>query len=124
MVPVFTGQCHECADCTSERGSNICSLLPFRKHPTMPRDGTTRFMDTNGEPIYSFIGVSSFSEYTVVDVTQVVKLDAAVEHISKLCLLSCGVSTGTQTIYIFLFWENYLFCHQLFCHGKLKFLFL
>lgn len=95
VVPVFTGQCHECADCTSERGSNICSLLPFKISAAMPRDGTTRFTDTNGEPVYHFTGVSSFSEYTVVDVTQVVKLDAAVEH-SKLCLLSCGVSTGTQ----------------------------
>ncbi|KAJ4767647.1 alcohol dehydrogenase [Rhynchospora pubera] len=93
VVPVFTGQCHECADCTSERGSNICSLLPFRISPAMPRDGTTRFTDMNGESIYHFTGVSSFSEYTVVDVTQVVKLDAAVEH-NKLCLLSCGVSTG------------------------------
>jgi S-(hydroxymethyl)glutathione dehydrogenase / alcohol dehydrogenase len=68
----------------------------------MPRDGMIRFKDSNGEPIYHFTGVSSFSEYTVVDVTQVVKLDTAVEH-KKLCLLSCGVSTGTHNIFSFFF---------------------
>jgi Zn-dependent alcohol dehydrogenase len=81
-----------------------------------------RFKDSNGEPIYHFTGVSSFSEYTVVDVTQVVKLDTAVEH-KKLCLLSCGVSTGTHNIFSFFFFFFVYFgkiiysFHQLFRHG-------
>uniref|UniRef100_A0A453B297 Alcohol dehydrogenase-like C-terminal domain-containing protein n=1 Tax=Aegilops tauschii subsp. strangulata TaxID=200361 RepID=A0A453B297_AEGTS len=60
----------------------------------MPRDGTTRFsFAATGEPINNFLGVSSFTEYTVVDVAHVVRLDPGVPP-EKACLLSCGVSTG------------------------------
>uniref|UniRef100_A0ACD5YX10 Uncharacterized protein n=1 Tax=Avena sativa TaxID=4498 RepID=A0ACD5YX10_AVESA len=60
----------------------------------MPRDGTTRFsLAATGEPIHSFISVSSFTEYTVVDVSRVVRIEQAVPP-EMACLLSCGVSTG------------------------------
>lgn len=91
VVPFFSAQCGECADCLSDR-SNICSKLPYR--PGMPRDGTTRFsFATTGEPIHNFISVSSFTEYTVVDVAHLVKLGPGVP-LEKACLLSCGVATG------------------------------
>uniref|UniRef100_A0A0A9HMN8 Enoyl reductase (ER) domain-containing protein n=1 Tax=Arundo donax TaxID=35708 RepID=A0A0A9HMN8_ARUDO len=91
VVPVFLAQCDECDDCLSGR-SNICSKLPYR--PGMPRDGTTRFsLAATGEPVHNFIAVSSFTEYTVVDVAHVVKVGAALPP-EKACLLSCGVSTG------------------------------
>lgn len=93
VVPFFSAQCGECADCLSDR-SNICSKLPYR--PGMPRDGTTRFsFATTGEPIHNFISVSSFTEYTVVDVAHLVKLGPGVP-LEKACLLSCGVATGTH----------------------------
>ncbi|KAF0908047.1 hypothetical protein E2562_022901 [Oryza meyeriana var. granulata] len=92
VVPVFTAQCSECPDCLSDR-SNLCSKLP-NVPGSMPRDGTTRFsFASTGEPIRHFISVSSFTEYTVVDVTHVVKFDAAFPP-EMACLLSCGVSTG------------------------------
>ncbi|KAM0833101.1 hypothetical protein ACQ4PT_064474 [Festuca glaucescens] len=59
----------------------------------MPRDDTTRFRDADGSPLHHFLGVSSFSEYTVVDVTQVVKVDPALPP-PTACLLSCGATTG------------------------------
>ncbi|XP_015695412.1 alcohol dehydrogenase-like 2 isoform X2 [Oryza brachyantha] len=92
VVPVFTAQCSECPDCLSDR-SNLCSKLP-NLPGGMPRDGTTRFSSAStGDPIRHFIGVSSFTEYTVVDVTHVVRLPAAFPP-AMACLLSCGVSTG------------------------------
>uniref|UniRef100_A0ACD5WQ25 Uncharacterized protein n=1 Tax=Avena sativa TaxID=4498 RepID=A0ACD5WQ25_AVESA len=92
VVPVFQGQCGDCADCLSDR-SNICSGVPPRPG-FMPRDGTTRFsLAATGEPIHSFISVSSFTEYTVVDVSRVVRIEQAVPP-EMTCLLSCGVSTG------------------------------
>ncbi|RCV14026.1 hypothetical protein SETIT_2G394300v2 [Setaria italica] len=92
VVPVFLPQCGECADCLSAR-SNICSALTYRPG-LMPRDGTTRFsLAATGEPVHSFLSVSSFAEYTVVDVANVVKLGAALPP-EMACLLSCGVSTG------------------------------
>ncbi|KAJ3673734.1 hypothetical protein LUZ60_005726 [Juncus effusus] len=93
VVPFFLPQCSDCIDCTSDRGSNMCSNTPFRVNQAIPRDGTTRFTDLNGEPIYHLLGVSSFSEYTVVDVTQVTKVNPTVSP-DKACLLSCGISTG------------------------------
>ncbi|KXG36719.1 hypothetical protein SORBI_3002G379200 [Sorghum bicolor] len=97
VVPVFLPQCGECADCVSAR-SNICSALPYRPG-VMPRDGTTRFsLAATGEPVHSFLCVSSFAEYTVVDVAHLVKLDvvgpAPALPPEKACLLSCGVTTG------------------------------
>ncbi|KAL3371578.1 hypothetical protein AABB24_008225 [Solanum stoloniferum] len=59
----------------------------------MPRDGSSRFKDKNGENLHHTLRVSSFSEYTVVDVTHVVKMSPDLP-IDKASLLSCGVSTG------------------------------
>ncbi|XP_062190583.1 alcohol dehydrogenase-like 5 isoform X2 [Phragmites australis] len=93
VVPVFLAQCGECADCLSAR-SNICSKLTPRAGAGMPRDGTTRFsLAATGEPVHNFIYVSSFAEYTVVDVAHVVKVGPFIPP-EKACLLSCGVSTG------------------------------
>ncbi|KAM0834035.1 hypothetical protein ACQ4PT_063880 [Festuca glaucescens] len=92
VVPTFLSQCSECTDCKSSR-SNVCSKYRFAVRPGMPRDDTTRFRDAGGSPLHHFLGVSSFSEYTVVDVTQVVKVDPALPP-PTACLLSCGASTG------------------------------
>ena len=93
VVPVFLAQCGECADCLSPR-SNLCSALPYR--PGMPRDGTTRFsLAASGEPVHNFLSVSSFAEYTVVDVAHVVRLGGDALPPEQACLLGCGVSTGT-----------------------------
>ncbi|KAI3927224.1 hypothetical protein MKW92_017289 [Papaver armeniacum] len=92
VVPVFLANCEYCSDCKS-RKSNICTSFPFSIAPGMPRDGTSRFTDSNGEILHNFLGVSSFSEYTVVDIANVVKIIPEIP-IDKACLLSCGVSTG------------------------------
>ncbi|KAK9112558.1 hypothetical protein Scep_020077 [Stephania cephalantha] len=92
VIPSLLSDCQECKDCLSEK-SNLCSKLPFKISPWMPRDGTSRFTDAKGETIHHFVNVSSFSEYTVVDVAHVTKIDSSVPP-SKACLLSCGVSTG------------------------------
>ncbi|CAN6290397.1 unnamed protein product [Urochloa humidicola] len=59
----------------------------------MRRDGTTLFRDAQGNPLHDLLAVSSFSEYTVVDVTQAVKIGPGVPP-KLACLLSCGASTG------------------------------
>ncbi|CAI9117058.1 OLC1v1018379C1 [Oldenlandia corymbosa var. corymbosa] len=92
VVPIFLPDCAECIDCKSKK-SNICSKFPFSVAPGMHRDGTSRFTDLNGEIIHHFINVSSFSEYTVVDVANLTKIDPAIPP-NRACLLSCGVSTG------------------------------
>ncbi|OEL13586.1 Alcohol dehydrogenase-like 2 [Dichanthelium oligosanthes] len=92
VVPTLLGQCDHCTSCVSEH-NNLCAAVPVTLAPGMRRDGTTRFRDAQGNPLHDFLAVSSFSEYTVVDVNQVVKVDPAVPP-KLACLLSCGAGTG------------------------------
>lgn len=92
VIPIFLPECGECEDCKSKK-SNLCTKLPFKVTPWMPRHQTTRFTDLNGRPIYHFLSVSSFSEYTVVDIAHLTKIDPTIPP-NRACLLSCGVSTG------------------------------
>jgi hypothetical protein len=92
VVPTLLGQCDHCPSCASEH-NNLCSSVPITLAPGMRRDGTTRFRDAQGNPLHNLLAVSSFSEYTVVDVTQVVKVDPAIPP-KIACLLGCGAGTG------------------------------
>lgn len=92
VIPTLISDCGECVDCRSKK-SNQCSKLPFKISPWMPRNESSRFTDLKGEVLYHFINVSSFSEYTVVDICNLVKIDPAIPP-DRACLLSCGVSTG------------------------------
>ncbi|GLJ33666.1 hypothetical protein SUGI_0676660 [Cryptomeria japonica] len=92
VLPVFTGECGECRHCKSEE-SNMCDLLRINTdRGVMLNDGKSRF-SIGGEPIYHFVGTSSFSQYTVAHVGSVAKIDPAAP-LNKVCILSCGVSTG------------------------------
>ncbi|XP_042989045.1 alcohol dehydrogenase-like 7 isoform X2 [Carya illinoinensis] len=92
VIPFFLSDCGECVDCRSKK-SNLCSNLPFKLSPYMPRHETSRFTDLKGEVLYHFLSVSSFSEYTVVDIAHVTKIDPSIPP-NRACLLSCEVSTG------------------------------
>ncbi|CAM8979700.1 unnamed protein product [Rhodiola kirilowii] len=92
VVPSFLAECGECRDCKSLK-SNMCSKFKAPNPNGVPRDGSSRFKDSNGETLNHFLWVSSFSEYTVLDVTHVVKIGDGIPP-EKACLLSCGVSTG------------------------------
>lgn len=92
VLPVFLSDCGECRDCKSTK-SNCCTTFPFTHYNGMPRDGSSRFKDSNGLDLHHFLFVSSFAEYTVVDVANVVKISSDIP-VDKACLLSCGVTTG------------------------------
>ncbi|XP_019190376.1 PREDICTED: alcohol dehydrogenase-like 1 isoform X1 [Ipomoea nil] len=92
VIPVFRRNCGECRDCKSPKG-NTCTKFAVRYQSGMPRDGTSRFKDKDGQSIHHLLNVSSFSEYTVVDITHVVKMNPDFP-IDMACLLSCGVTTG------------------------------
>lgn len=79
-------------DCKSKK-SNLCSKFPFQITPLMHRDDTSRFITVEGETLHHFLYVSSFFDYTVVDVVNVRKIDPEIPP-HKACLFSCGVSTG------------------------------
>ncbi|XP_027693265.1 alcohol dehydrogenase E chain-like [Vombatus ursinus] len=91
VIPLFTPQCKKCKICKHPNG-NLCSENDLSApRGTLP-DGTTRFT-CRGKPIHHFLGVSSFSEYTVVDEISVAKIDSSAP-LEKVCLVGCGFSTG------------------------------
>ncbi|KAJ9675158.1 hypothetical protein PVL29_024206 [Vitis rotundifolia] len=92
VLPIFTGECKDCAHCKSEE-SNLCNLLRINTdRGVMIHDGKSRFT-IKGKPIYHFLGTSTFSEYTVVHVGCVAKINP-LAPLDKVCILSCGISTG------------------------------
>ncbi|XP_057974084.1 alcohol dehydrogenase-like 1 isoform X2 [Malania oleifera] len=97
VVPVFLANCGDCRDCKSKK-SNLCSKFPRVNYSGMPRDGGSRFRDMKGEALNHFLFVSSFSEYTVVDITHVVKISSQIP-LDRACLLSCGVPTGVGAVW-------------------------
>lgn len=60
-------------------------------------DGTTRF-SYNGQPIYHYMGTSTFSEYTVLPEISLVKIDKNAP-LDKVCLFGCGVTTGIGAVH-------------------------
>ncbi|KAK8445235.1 hypothetical protein SEVIR_9G289100v4 [Setaria viridis] len=98
VIPIFTGECRECVYCGSDK-TNLCGTYrvnPFKS--TMTSDGGTRFAvvdASSGErqPVYHFLNTSTFAEYTVLDAACAVKVHPKAP-LEKMCLLSCGISTG------------------------------
>lgn len=59
-------------------------------------DGTSRFT-LNGEPLFHYMGTSTFSQYTVVPEIAVAKVNKTAP-LDKVCLLGCGITTGVGAV--------------------------
>ncbi|KAG8378042.1 hypothetical protein BUALT_Bualt08G0097000 [Buddleja alternifolia] len=92
VIPQYLAECKKCSVCTSNK-SNLCMKFPFEISTWTHRDKTSRFTDLEGKTLHHFLYISAFSEYTVVDITHLTKLDVSIPP-NRACLLSCGVSTG------------------------------
>ncbi|KAI4340295.1 hypothetical protein MLD38_025145 [Melastoma candidum] len=90
VVPVYIGECGSCSNCKKDK-TNLCLVNPLSLNGLL-RDGTSR-MSAQGKPLFHFLSCSTWSEYTVIDASYLVRVDSAVEprHAS---FLSCGFSTG------------------------------
>ncbi len=95
VIPLYTAECRTCKFCTSGK-TNLCQSVRETQGKGLMPDGTTRF-SYKGEPIYHYMGTSTFSEYTVVAEVSLAKVpkDAPLE---KICLLGCGVTTGIGAV--------------------------
>nr|GMC77913.1 alcohol dehydrogenase class-3-like isoform X2 [Ipomoea batatas] len=90
VMPLYLGECGECLNCKSGK-SNLCHNYTLSNTGLMC-DGTSR-MSIRGKTVYHNITTSTWSEYAVVDVNYVVKVDRRLPlpHASLLC---CGFTTG------------------------------
>jgi len=95
VIPLYTPECGECKFCLSGK-TNLCQKIRETQGKGLMPDGTTRFYK-DGEPIYHYMGCSTFSEYTVLPEISLAKVnkDAPLEEI---CLLGCGVTTGMGAV--------------------------
>ena len=95
VIPLYTPECGECKFCTSGK-TNLCQKIRETQGKGLMPDGTTRF-SINGQPIYHYMGCSTFSEYTVLPEISLAKVnkDAPLEEV---CLLGCGVTTGMGAV--------------------------
>ena len=96
VIPLYTAECGKCKFCLSGK-TNLCQAVRATQGKGLMPDGTTRF-SYQGQPIYHYMGTSTFSEYTVVAEISLAKIDAQAP-LDKVCLLGCGVTTGIGAVH-------------------------
>ncbi|RKG33710.1 S-(hydroxymethyl)glutathione dehydrogenase/class III alcohol dehydrogenase [Acinetobacter tianfuensis] len=95
VIPLYTAECGECLFCKSGK-TNLCVSVRATQGKGLMPDGTTRF-SYKGQPIYHYMGCSTFSEYTVVAEVSLAKINPEANH-EHVCLLGCGVTTGLGAV--------------------------
>jgi S-(hydroxymethyl)glutathione dehydrogenase/alcohol dehydrogenase len=95
VIPLYTPECGQCKFCLSGK-TNLCQAIRSTQGKGLMPDGTTRF-SKNGQPIYHYMGTSTFSEYTVVAEISLAKINQAAP-LEEVCLLGCGVTTGMGAV--------------------------
>ncbi len=96
VIPLYTAECGECLFCKSGK-TNLCVAVRATQGKGVMPDGTTRF-SYNGQPLYHYMGCSTFSEYTVVAEVSLAKIDPQANP-EQVCLLGCGVTTGLGAVH-------------------------
>ena len=96
VIPLYTAECRECKFCKSGK-TNLCQKIRATQGKGLMPDGTTRF-SYQGQPIFHYMGTSTFSEYTVVPEISLAKINPKAP-LEKVCLLGCGVTTGIGAVH-------------------------
>ena len=95
VIPLYTPECGTCRFCLSGK-TNLCQAIRSTQGKGLMPDGTSRF-SKNGQPIFHYMGTSTFSEYTVLPEIALAKINKAAP-LDKVCLLGCGITTGVGAV--------------------------
>ncbi|MEM1292025.1 MAG: S-(hydroxymethyl)glutathione dehydrogenase/class III alcohol dehydrogenase [Cyanobacteria bacterium P01_H01_bin.162] len=95
VIPLYVPECGECKFCLSGK-TNLCQAVRATQGKGLLPDGTTRF-SFNSDPLYHYMGTSTFSEYTVVPEIALAKISPQAP-LEKACLLGCGITTGIGAV--------------------------
>lgn len=95
VIPLYTPECGECKFCKSGK-TNLCQKIRETQGKGLMPDGTTRFYK-DGQPIFHYMGCSTFSEYTVLPEISLAKVNPEAP-LEEVCLLGCGVTTGMGAV--------------------------
>ncbi|ANV86777.1 MULTISPECIES: S-(hydroxymethyl)glutathione dehydrogenase/class III alcohol dehydrogenase [unclassified Picosynechococcus] len=95
VIPLYVPECRECEYCLSFK-TNLCQAIRLTQGRGVMPDGTGRF-SINGEPLFHYMGTSTFANYTVVPEISLAKIreDAPFD---KVCYIGCGVTTGIGAV--------------------------
>ncbi len=95
VIPLYTPECRECGYCTSGK-TNLCQAIRSTQGKGLMPDATSRF-SIGGEPLFHYMGTSTFANYTVLPEIAVAKIrkDAPFD---KACYIGCGVTTGIGAV--------------------------
>jgi len=95
VIPLWRLSCGECKYCTSSRPA-LCSVGLKLRNTGRLMDGTSRFT-LDGAEIKHFLGVSTFSEYSVIPEGSLLKIPQDFP-LDRAALLGCAVITGVGAV--------------------------
>ena len=95
VIPLYTPECRSCEFCLNPK-TNLCQKVRATQGKGLMPDGTSRF-SIGKEPIFHYMGTSTFANYTVLPEIAVAKIrkDAPFD---KVCYIGCGVTTGVGAV--------------------------
>jgi S-(hydroxymethyl)glutathione dehydrogenase/alcohol dehydrogenase len=95
VIPLYTPECRQCSYCLSGK-TNLCQAIRETQGRGVMPDGTSRFR-LGKEPVFHYMGTSTFSNFTVVPEIALAKIrkDAPFD---KVCYIGCGVTTGIGAV--------------------------
>lgn len=95
VIPLYVPECRTCDYCLSGK-TNLCQAIRTTQGRGLMPDGTSRF-SLGKQPIYHYMGTSTFANYTVVPEISLAKIreDAPFD---KVCYVGCGVTTGIGAV--------------------------
>lgn len=95
VIPLYTPECRQCKFCKSGK-TNLCGAIRETQGQGLMPDGTSRF-SMGGEPLFHYMGTSTFANYTVVPEIALAKIRADAPF-DKVCYIGCGVTTGLGAV--------------------------
>ena len=95
VIPLYTPECRQCKSCLSGK-TNLCTAIRATQGKGLMPDGTTRF-SFKGQPIFHYMGCSTFSNFTVLPEIAVAKIRSDAPF-DKACYIGCGVTTGVGAV--------------------------
>ncbi len=95
VIPLYTPECRVCEYCLNPK-TNLCQAIRETQGKGLMPDGTSRF-SLNGDPLFHYMGCSTFANYSVVPEIALAKIreDAPFD---KVCYIGCGVTTGVGAV--------------------------
>jgi len=95
VIPLYTPECRQCKSCLSGK-TNLCTAIRATQGQGLMPDGTSRF-SYKGQPIFHYMGCSTFSNFTVLPEIAVAKIREDAPFKTS-CYVGCGVTTGVGAV--------------------------